>query len=349
MIYVFIPIIALLLFYNIKFKPFNQYYDDCLSKEQTSCINGLFVIIIFISHFKKYIATLSTADSILYRTPLLFSQLVVVSFLFYSGFGLMESYKKKGQEYISTFPQKRFLKVFLDFALALLLFLLVQTILGKTYSVKHILLSFTGLVSIGNSCWYMFAIFTFYIIVYLSFTIFRNNKYGALILATLLSIAYMLCFHFLLSNFESYFYDTYLCLIFGMWFSVFKDYFMNFINKWYTYISIFLFLITSLFVLYFFLGSNPFVFNVISIIFSILLVMVTMKIKIQNPILAWIGKHTFWIYIIQRLPMIVLRHLGLNNVNTILFFFTSLVVTLLLSWLLQKLSNLVQHFILKKA
>ena len=39
-------------------------------------------------------------------------------------------------------------------------------------------------------------------------------------------------------------------------------------------------------------------------------VLVTMKIRVYNPVLEWFGKHVFSIYILQRIPMIILDRFG---------------------------------------
>lgn len=46
-------------------------------------------------------------------------------------------------------------------------------------------------------------------------------------------------------------------------------------------------------------------FNMKSIVFALLVVLLTMKVKLRNPILAWCGKNLFPLYIYQRIPMIL--------------------------------------------
>lgn len=48
------------------------------------------------------------------------------------------------------------------------------------------------------------------------------------------------------------------------------------------------------------------VYNMRSILFSLLVVMLTMKVKIGNRPLYWLGLNLFPLYIYQRIPMIVL-------------------------------------------
>ena len=43
--------------------------------------------------------------------------LMVTMFLFYSGYGVFESIKKKKEKYINTIPKRRFLKTLINFAI----------------------------------------------------------------------------------------------------------------------------------------------------------------------------------------------------------------------------------------
>ena len=54
-------------------------FNRALSKEQTSCINGIFVLFVFLSHFGQY-------ETMPWNNLLLaIGQLMVAPFLFYSG------------------------------------------------------------------------------------------------------------------------------------------------------------------------------------------------------------------------------------------------------------------------
>lgn len=69
------------------------------------------------------------------------------------------------------------------------------------------------------------------------------------------------------------------------------------------------------------------------IFFVLLVVLATSRIKIGNPVLNWLGKHTFEIYILQRLPMIALSGIGINQY---VYFLIGTVLTGLVAFLYQK-------------
>ena len=89
--------------------------------------------------------------------------------MFYSGYGMLESIKSKGMDYVKSIPGKRFAKVLLHMEIAVLLFLLTDFAIGKSYGLKTTLLSFTFWTSIGNSNWYIFIILCLYLIVFSAF------------------------------------------------------------------------------------------------------------------------------------------------------------------------------------
>lgn len=89
--------------------------------------------------------------------------MVGVMFLFYSGYGKIESILKRGLNYIKSFPKKRLLTVYINFIIAVLLFLIANLMIGNILDLKRVVLAFVAYTSIGNSNWYMFVVFALYI------------------------------------------------------------------------------------------------------------------------------------------------------------------------------------------
>ena len=79
---------------KLKFSEFNE---EFLEHNMTTCINGVFILLVFMSHFNSYVRYTVSSD-IFYAKVLVgkIGQLMVTTFLFYSGFGVMESIKAKG-------------------------------------------------------------------------------------------------------------------------------------------------------------------------------------------------------------------------------------------------------------
>ena len=81
----------------------------------------------------------------------------------------MESITKKGKAYVKAMPWNRFFGLWYQFALVVILYVLTNLAVGKSMTLKNVLLAFTGVTSVGNSNWYLFATFVLYAIVYLAF------------------------------------------------------------------------------------------------------------------------------------------------------------------------------------
>ena len=76
--------------------------------------------------------------------------------------------------------------------------------------------------------------------------------------------------------------------------------------------------------------GNMAVYEVLAVVFSLFGVLLTMKVSFGNRVLQWLGGMVFPIYILQRLPMMVLSHFGVNE-RPWLFLAASLPLTLLLA------------------
>lgn len=104
-----------------KLSGLNQFNTEYLSIENCNNIKGVFLLIIIVNHASQYL-NLST-DNFYDNGWLVFikflGQMVVSMFMFYSGYGIMESIAKKKRKYILSMPYKRVFKTFINFDIAL--------------------------------------------------------------------------------------------------------------------------------------------------------------------------------------------------------------------------------------
>ena len=56
--------------------------NDYMSRENTTSVNGLFILLVFLNHIQSYV----TLPEGFHRLTLAFGQLMVATFLFYSGY-----------------------------------------------------------------------------------------------------------------------------------------------------------------------------------------------------------------------------------------------------------------------
>ena len=224
---ILVALMALCVLINLKVRV-KDIDVDYMSKDKTFAVKGCFIIIVFMSHIRSYTTFEGFLDNYVIKFLDYMGQLMVAMFLFYSGFGVYESIKKKGYEYVKNIPIGRVLKTFINLFIAILLFLCVDIWLGIEVEAVDVLLAPTGWTSIGNSNWYMFAIFTLYILTFICFTVFKNNRVGALSIFAMLSIVYILIIQ---RSQGSWWCDTYLCYFAGMLYSHFKEKIDVFLGK----------------------------------------------------------------------------------------------------------------------
>lgn len=317
----------------------SSWNNDYISKPVTDSIKGIFAIIIIYSHMRGYLPPPSdsyamTADSIFHFLINLIGQLMVVMFLFYSGYGIMESNKLK-REYTKSFISKRVLKTLFNFDIAVILYALLALIIGKEYEMSKYFWSIIGWESIGNSNWFVFDILILYIVAY--FCLLARRKFNIAI-SKYFMLIYGLCGIFIIflyiTKHLTYWYDTILALPTGMLYSEYKNQIEKVLKRYY-WIS--LLIVLLLFVSTYLIGNHVKVlFN--AIFFSLLIVTISVKIKLDNRVLRWLGINCFAIYILQRIPMIIYSELGLNN-NWLLFVICVIPTTLFLAAVFTAFTN----------
>ena len=332
----FVLILLLLIFNRAEFASPNKFHADYISKDRTNAIKGIFVALILLSHGRQYMELSGAYDNPYLTLQNHLGQMVVAMFLFYSGFGIMESIKRNGYGYVKSIPLKRFPSVLLNFNIALVLYLALGLYSGKTYDIKTILLSMVGWKSVGNSNWYMFAIFVLYILTFISFFFIKWVKNKRLYLIGIIILtALTVCFVYweISTGQPHYSYDTVILFVLGCYYSYFKNVIEKILMKNDMIYFFILFLIIAVYVVSFryrWSGGIE-VYTVWAAAFTMLTVVLTMKISIQNSALSWLGSHVFSIYILQRIPMTLLSGLGLAQSHKYTFLIVSVAATIVMA------------------
>lgn len=311
---------------------------DYLSIENTAAIKGIFIFMVFYSHFNSYLSLPDTPSNQIYFKFFYFiGQAMVALFLFYSGYGVMESIKRRGKDYILKIPKNRILKTLINFDIAVVLYLVLGLVLGNRFTVKQILLSFIGWDSLGNSNWYIFVILLLYLLTFVVFAIVPKKPY-------MLSVAILgvfVCAIILVTHRynirPSYWYDTALCYVLGMGYSLVKQQAEKIINK---NIFVWVVCLVASAVAYINIKGHIFASELVAnLLFTVCVVIFTMRITLNNPVLKWGGAHLFEIYILQRIPMIIFKALGLAEYNVYLYFAACVLVTVALTFAFKAFTN----------
>ncbi len=332
---VFVALLFMLALYKCKPLFNSSFHTGYASIGQSRSINGIFIMLILLSHTFAKVTPSGVFDVAYQPLRIFLGQFVVVPFLFYSGYGIMESLSKKAS-YLKTFPKKRLLKLFIKFAIITVLYIVMHLCLQSDYSVTNILLSFSGITSIGNGGWYMLSTFFFYIAVIVCFNCFKKNRALAVMAVTVCLVG--LAVVQILLDFPTYYYNTTVFFAVGMFYSLLKGKFDALVMKnnivWCT---VFILSTVGFAFLKALINKSVLFYPIWCGVGMLMLLCLTMKVKIQNRALDWLGKNVFYIFTLQGISQIIFTKFLTNNV---LIYILVIVVTILLTYLADRLFSL---------
>lgn len=318
-----------------------EFNTDYLDKKNTTAVNGIFVVLVLFSHYVQYADFGGPFDMPYLTLRQHLGQMVVATFLFYSGYGMMEAIRRKGDGYVRKILSK-FWQLLFRFDLAVLLYLAVNQILDIHFPLREVLLAFTTWTVIGNSNWYITAVLILYVIMYISFRICLSGeadakkRYAGIALTFILTVA-AACIQILIGRPE-YCYNTMLLLPFGCLYSEARPKIESFVMR---SDIVYLLTLTAAAGIYvtayhFRKAAGLLSYTVLGVAFIVLVLLVTMKIRVYNRVLEWLGRHIFGIYILQRLPMTVLGQLGLIEDHKYMSLIAVMAATFIMAALFQK-------------
>lgn len=330
----FVLILLMVLISSMKISASGEFNKEYLSRENTGMIKGIFVFLVLLGHAVTYIKVDGIADELYIDLKNHLNQMVVAMFFFYSGYGMMKSIMKKRFDYIKGIPLKRFLIVFINFSAAVMLFVLVNLMLGKTFPLTTILLSMIGWSSVGNSNWYMFAIFAVYILLFLSFYMLRwYDKPIMLYFCTVIFSVLTMIFVYweIRMGLPTWWYNTVILVPFGCWYAIFQKTIDSVIMKnGFTYFGILSFLVLAYVISFIHRWDGGIeYYTVWALIFTSIVVCLSMKVTFDNQIIKWFGQHIFSIYILQRIPMLFFSRIGLAAKEKYMYIVLCIVFTIL--------------------
>ena len=318
-----------------------------LSKDQTTTINGLFILLVFVGHALRYLfdmGLMTGLDSRMTHTlEYVLGQEKVVPFLFFSGYGVGESIKARGEAYVKEMPFRRCLNTLLNFDVAVLCFIAIATIIGGGgIDMRKSFLALLGWESYGNSNWYIFVIVGCYAMTAVAFTFFRKMS------ALLFLFIEMVALSIILANAGRYWFDTLFAYFFGIAFSSVRGRISGWLQK--NKIKVLTLSVVGWLGVFalrsvgFRVGVLTFpgaldccVYNLLSIFFVLGMVAFLHILTLRSRLLHWCGANLFPLYIYQRLPMIVLVYFFSDQLcrYPVAFVIASFILTLPFVWLFQ--------------
>lgn len=151
----------------------------------------------------------------------------------------------------------------------------------------------------------------------------------------------------------AWFYNTIILFALGGWFALFQEQIECIVMK-NDYVYIVLGAIMAVLYWISFKNRNYGIkeYSVWAGLFTLAVVMITMKISIKSTVLEWIGKRVFSIYILQRIPMIILTKTGFTQNSPYTFFVLAFLITLgiavIFDYMVGKLDNVIVKHLVKE-
>ena len=207
--------------------------------------------------------------------------------MFYSGYGILESFKKKGNKYIKTLPIKSFIFL-IKTEIIIFIFLCNNLLLGIKINLVQYLQAIILRKSIGNSYWFCFTIISLYIYSFFAFFFVKKGIFSifGILLITIICFLHIYLVYNYYHPKSIISVDTIICFVLGFHYSFFKSFIDLIIQK------------------------NDLI-----------------KIRIKNNFLLLLNNHSYSIYLLQRVIMkyVKIKDLFRNN-EFIKFFFEFITV-----------------------
>ena len=182
-----------------------------LSKDTSVSLKGIFAIMVLLHHFHQRTGIVS--HPLAGKAFELLGFLSVSIFFFYSGFGLVLSFEKKGQLYLNGFLRNRVFPLYCFNVCLIALSVLKNLLIGNKISFADILSSLCLGHTVVTYGWYIQTILQFYLLFYLVFkTVRKNHLRFRLMVATV--VGYIVVRHGIAA--ESATYISLLAFVFGM-------------------------------------------------------------------------------------------------------------------------------------
>ena len=333
------------LLYKVRFAGLKGYFDDYLSIKSTNAIKGIMALAIVLHHLCRQFADSGKSEIWLKPFDSPMGWLLVSVFFFFSGYGLMVGYLHKS-DYLKDFLLKRLPSVLFPLLTATLLYLPFQLILNKeNLNITYLIDILIAKEFLVRNCWYVYSILIFYILFFVIFRLIKNTKLAISVFTLSICIYEIVC----AIVYKSFFWSaSSITIAFGVIFAYGYKPITVFIKKYYY------FLLPATVVGY--IGSmaiNP-IFNKIfhfyppefisenfcCLFFVSFLLIICLKFSFVNMFTTFLGDISYEIYLLHGLAMIIFTDF-LKIDNSILYVSLVVMLTVLLSFLIQKFNKLV--------
>ena len=327
-VYFILPIILL---WRAKFVGVKKFNDGFLSLEQSKNIQGFLAVCIMLHHIAQKTAAswIQPKTRIVHGLDFFVSigYIMVGLFLFFNGYGVYKSYHTK-ENYLNGFIRRRILPVVLALYSTTFIFFIARLLVGEKMDAKQVALYLTSIDLCNPNTWYVIVLPFFYLAFYLSFKYIKNDLVATLS-TTIFVVLYMLLGTRINHNDYwirgEWWYNCVHLFPIGILFAKFEDKIVPHLKKFYwAYLVVALCALYPLYIYQSFMGAkygyygdNPGIWAVpelvfrrrmsllgqsfVTVDFVLCVILLSMKLKIGNKFLKFMGTITLEFYLIHGL------------------------------------------------
>ena len=337
--------VFVLLFFGIK--PVKSWNDEYLSVSTCNMWRGFLACIIVMHHI-----LLREPTGVMHSWMPEAGAAAVSGFFFFSGYGLQKQYITKGEKYRKHFLAKRLPKVIIPFLIMIFVYWLVYFIEGNHIGIAEIVTGILQCKPIVRYSWFLYDIVFFYLVFCLMMKICGKKHLLMIILTSVYFVVRTAAMYVL--HFENGFFKSSHLFIVGMIWAVYEKQITAMIKKFY-YIFAPLSLVLFATAYYWISknsvdGSNAGIKFVLiytaatmltNVLFVVCILLVSMKFKVGNKVLKFVGNHSMEVYLVHGLLLYGLRNEYFSIPDKNVWLICVLVGTVIAAFILEKLFTFV--------
>ena len=314
---------------------------DCLSKDSTVSMRGLFALTVVLHHLSAYAYSGMTFPYFSYV-----GFISVSVFFFLSGYGLMTRFGQQGKEYLSTVLTRRIPRMIVIYLIATVIYALAFMAMGYNVTLRYVLWSFVSGSPLALNSWYILTLVLLYLCFCAVFALFGKNKLLSVAATTLVTLCYILFMH--AKGYDYHWYMSTPGFAVGIFWAAYKDRIHSFAEKkWWLWTAI----IAVLFLAAYRLSGITMIWSVPGLnlgsrlaagaLFPILVVLLSMKLTLGGKVLTFLGGISLELYLFHGLVYAFLRSSLVYIQNDALWVWMSIVLSVIAAYIFNKVFRII--------
>ena len=316
-------------------KPISSLNAEYLGLETGRSVRGLLAVCIVFDHL-----ALSVDEGVLFGAFDSLGYLIVALFFFYSGYGVQVSYMRAPEKYRKKLLLRRIPTVLFPYIVFNVIYWIANAAVGKVYSFSHIISELSRGNTLVFASWFIICILAFYLIYWLLAVVFKNHFVLIAASIGILCAAYtVICIACQVSN---WWYVSCFALFLGTLWASFEDKLLAVIRRFYIPLAaIFVLLLGGYYVLsgkiiamFPGAGTELWLPAINAVVFVICALLLLLKLRVGNRIMAFLGEISFEIYMTQGLFLLLFRSDLIFIENNVLFSLVTVFGTIAVAWVI---------------